>query len=339
MVEFIITVVKILIVFAVVLTTMAYLTYFERKILARMQARIGPNRTGPLGLLQPLADGVKLLVKEPFIPASADKLVFMIAPILSFVPAVVAWAVIPFGPTFPLFGNTVQMDIANINVAVLYLLAMSSVGVYGIVMAGWSSNNKYAVLGGLRSSAQIISYEVTLGLALMGSLMMAGSLNLGDIIHSQQGFYFGFIPRWNIIPQILGFAIFLTSAIAETNRAPFDLPEAESELVAGYHVEYSGFGFAMFFLAEYINMLTVSAVASVIFLGGWLGPPLPFVPDPIMGIIWFVAKMSIFVFLYVWLRATLPRFRYDQLMSLCWKVMLPLVLLNILITGIVKLFV
>lgn len=339
MAEFIITIIKVIIVFGGVLTTMAYLTYFERKVLARMQARIGPNRTGPMGLLQPAADGIKLLLKEPSIPAKADKLVFMIAPIMAFVPAVVAWSVVPFGPDFEAFGHKVVMSVADINVAILYMLAMSAVGVYGIIMAGWGSNNKYAVLGSLRSAAQVISYEVTLGLALLGSLMMAGSLNLGDIIQSQQGLYLGFVPRWNIIPQIVGFGIFLTSAIAETNRAPFDLPEAESELVAGYHVEYSGFGFAMFFLAEYINMLTVSAVASVVFLGGWLGPTLPFIPEPIMGVIWFVLKMSIFVFLYFWLRATLPRFRYDQLMSLCWKIMLPLALLNILVTGIVKLFV
>ncbi len=339
MAEFFITLIKIIVLFGGVLTVMAYLTYFERKVVARMQSRIGPNRTGPIGLMQPLADGLKLLTKEPFVPRRADKVVFLLAPVLAFIPALLTWAVVPFGPDFTVLGRKISMVVADVNVALIYMLAMSSVGVYGIIMAGWGSNNKYAVMGALRSSAQVISYEVALGLSLIGTIMIAGSLNLGDIIHAQQGTYVGFVPRWNVIPQIVGFTLFLTSAIAETNRAPFDLPEAESELVAGYHVEYSGFGFAMFFLAEYINMLTVSAVASVAFLGGWLGPAIPFVPAPINGVVWMLLKMSIFIFFYFWLRSTLPRFRYDQLMSLCWKVMLPLALLNILVTGIVKLFV
>ncbi len=327
----------ILLVFIAVLTGMAYLTYFERKVLARMQSRIGPNRTGPLGLLQPVADGVKLLTKEGSLPAKADKSVFLIAPVMVFVPALLAWAAIPFGPGFTAFGRQIGMRIADLNVGLIYILAMGSIGVYGIVMAGWASNNKYALLGGLRSSAQVISYEVTLGLSLIGVLLMAGSLNLSEIVAAQQGTYFRLIPKWFVLPQILGFVVFLVSAIAETNRPPFDLPEAESELVAGFHVEYGGFGFAMFFLAEYISMLAISALASTVFLGGWLGPSIPLLPDALEGVFWFSAKMAIFIFFYFWLRATLPRFRYDQLMSLCWKIMLPIALLNIGLTGIIKL--
>jgi NADH-quinone oxidoreductase subunit H len=339
MTDLFITLAKIIIVFGGVLTAMAYLTYFERKVLARMQARLGPNRTGPRGLLQPLADGVKLLTKESPIPRKADKWVYMLAPVMVFVPALLIWGVVGFGPGFQAFGRDIGMAIADINVGVVYILAMGSVGVYGIVMAGWASNNKYAALGSLRSSAQVISYEVTLGLALLGCLMMAGSMNLREIVQAQAGTYFGFLPKWFVLPQLLGFALYLISAIAETNRAPFDLPEAESELVAGFHVEYGGFGFALFFLAEYINMLAVSALASTMFLGGWLGPTIPFVPAALTGVFWFLTKMAIFIFFYFWLRATLPRFRYDQLMTLCWKVMLPLALLNILATGIVKLVV
>lgn len=338
MTELLITLAKIGVVFGGVLTTMAYLTYFERKVLARMQSRIGPNRTGPFGLFQPLADGVKLLVKEAPIPAKADKAVYLIAPVMVFVPALLTWAVIPFGPGFTAFGRPIGQSIANINVALLYVLAMGSVGVYGLVMAGWASNNKYALLGGLRSSAQVISYEVTLGLSLMGAVMMAGSMNLSEIVLAQSGTWFGILPRWFVLPQLLGFALFLTSAVAETNRAPFDLPEAETELVAGFHVEYGGFGFAMFFLGEYINMLAASALASAVFLGGWLGPTIPFLPPAVQGVFWFVAKMAIFVFFYFWLRATLPRFRYDQLISLCWKIMLPLSLVNLLATAIFRLW-
>jgi len=329
-----ITLAKIVVLFGGVLTGMAYLTYFERKVLARMQSRIGPNRVGPRGLLQPAADGVKLLTKEAPIPARADKWVFFLAPVMVFVPALLTWSVVPFGDSFKLFGRTIVPNIATVNVGVIFMLAMSSVGVYGIVMAGWASNNKYAMIGGLRSTAQVISYEATLGLSLVGAILMSGSLDLTEIVRSQQGTYFGLIPRWHVLPQVLGFSLFLISAIAETNRAPFDLPEAESELVAGFHVEYSGFGFAMFFLAEYISMLAVSALASTVYLGGWLGPNIPFVPEPIQGVFWFLAKMSIFIFFYFWLRATLPRFRYDHLMTLCWKIMLPLALLNILVTGI-----
>ncbi|MEJ7652105.1 MAG: NADH-quinone oxidoreductase subunit NuoH [Chloroflexia bacterium] len=329
-----ITLAKIVVLFGGVLTGMAYLTYFERKVLARMQSRIGPNRVGPRGLLQPAADGVKLLTKEAPIPARADKWVFFLAPVMVFVPALLTWSVVPFGDSFELFGRTIVPNIATVNVGVIFMLAMSSVGVYGIVMAGWASNNKYAMIGGLRSTAQVISYEATLGLSLVGAILMSGSLDLTEIVRSQQGTYFGIIPRWHVLPQVLGFSLFLISAIAETNRAPFDLPEAESELVAGFHVEYSGFGFAMFFLAEYISMLAVSALASTVYLGGWLGPNIPFVPEPIQGVFWFLAKMSIFIFFYFWLRATLPRFRYDHLMTLCWKIMLPLALLNILVTGI-----
>lgn len=336
--EVLLTVVKIAIVMFAVMTAMAYLTYFERKVLARMQSRYGPNRAGPLGLLQPLADALKLISKEDVIPAAADKAVFYLAPIMIFVPALLAWAVIPFGDPIRIGDVTIPLQVTGtwlddrligLNVGVIYVLALGSIGVYGVVMAGWASNNKYALLGGLRSGSQVISYEVSLGLGLMGVLMLAQSMDLNRIVDAQRSqSWLGFLPGWYIFVQPLGFLIYLTSAIAETNRAPFDLPEAETELVAGFHVEYSGFRFALFFLAEYINMLVVSALATVLFLGGYGG--LFGLPD---GVWWFVAKMALFIFFYYWLRATLPRLRYDQLMSLCWKVLLPLALLNIVVTG------
>ncbi len=327
--QVVLTAVKIVLVMFAVMTAMAYLTYFERKVLARMQSRYGPNRAGPFGLLQPLADALKLISKETIVPAAADRAVFYLAPLIIFVPALLAWAVIPFGDPITVLGVTIPLQITQLNVGVLYILALGSLGVYGVVMAGWSSNNKYALLGGLRSSSQVISYEVSLGLGLMGVLMLARSLDLNQIVDAQRAHpWLGFLPGWFIFVQPLGFAIYLISAIAETNRAPFDLPEAETELVAGFHVEYSGFRFAMFFLAEYINMLVVSALATTLFLGGYAG--VFGLPD---GVWWFVAKMALFIFVYYWLRATLPRLRYDQLMSLCWKVLLPLALVNILITG------
>jgi NADH-quinone oxidoreductase subunit H len=328
--DVLLVVVKIVIVMFAVMTAMAYLTYFERKVLARMQSRYGPNRAGPFGLLQPLADAVKLISKEDVIPAAADKAVFYLAPVMIFVPALLAWAVIPFGEPLRIGDAVIPLQITELNVGVLYVLALGSIGVYGVVMAGWASNNKYALLGGLRSSSQVISYEVSLGLGLMGVLMLARSMDLNQIVDAQRWphAWLGVIPGWYVFVQPLGFLIYLTSAIAETNRAPFDLPEAETELVAGFHVEYSAFRFALFFLAEYINMLVVSALATVLFFGGYAAPF-----GLADGVWWFVAKMAVFIFVYYWLRATLPRLRYDQLMALCWKVLLPLALLNILVTG------
>lgn len=317
-------------VFGAVLLIMAYLTYFERKVMARMQVRLGPMRAGPYGLLQPIADGLKLLAKEDVIPSGADRPIFLVAPLISFVMAVAAWAVIPFGDVITVLGRQVPLQLADINVGVLYILALGSVAVYGIVLGGWASNNKYALLGALRSSAQIISYEISLGFGLMGVLLLAGTLSLNGIVEAQRN-----IGVWFLFLQPVGFVVYLLSAIAETNRLPFDLPEAESELVAGFHVEYSGFRFALYFLAEYIHMLVVSALASTLFLGGWLPPfGLPLPPT-----LWFLAKVSLFIFLYYWLRATLPRFRYDQLMSLCWKVLLPVGLANVMLTAVAKLLI
>jgi NADH-quinone oxidoreductase subunit H len=324
---FIVNLILMLVVMFVVLTAMAYYTWAERKLIALFQDRIGPMRSGPFGLLQPLADAVKLLTKEDLIPAGADKWLFFFAPVIAFVTAVTGFAVVPFGGTIEIFGLRLNGYLADTNVSVLLVLGLGSVGVYGIMLGGWASNNKYSLLGGLRAAAQVVSYELVLGLSLVGVLLLSGSMSLRDItlIQGERSF-FGILPGWFIFVQPIGFVLYLIAAVAETNRAPFDLPEAESELVAGFHTEYSGFRFALFFLAEYINMIMVSAIASVMFLGGYNGPLLP-------GPIWFVLKMLIFVFLYVWLRATLPRFRFDQLMGLAWKVLLPLALLNLVVTA------
>lgn len=318
----------------VLLGLMAYMTWFERRVLARMQHRVGPNRTGPFGLLQPIADGIKLLAKEDIVPANADRLVFLVAPLLSFALAPLGAAVIPFGETLYLFGLEIPLLVADINVAVLYVLALGSIGVYGIILGGYASGNRYSLLGALRSTAQVISYELVLGLSLVGVFILAGSLSLQDILREQQrALVIGpfTLPNWYILSQPLAFALFLIAAVAETNRAPFDLPEAETELVAGYFTEYSGFRFSFYFLAEYINMIVVSLLAATLFLGGIDGP---FVD----GVWWLALKALFFLFFYVWLRATLPRFRYDQLMGLAWKVLLPLALLNIGLTGLVRLW-
>ncbi|HUZ00696.1 MAG TPA: NADH-quinone oxidoreductase subunit NuoH [Thermomicrobiaceae bacterium] len=322
------------IVLIILLTMMAYMTYFERKVLAVMQDRIGPNRTGPFGLLQPLADGVKLLQKEDIVPQAADKRMFLIAPLVSFVLAPVAAAVIPFGNTIHVFGYPVHLYVADINVAVLYVLAIGSMGVYGIILGGYASGNRYSLLGGLRSAAQVVSYEITLGLSLVGVFILSGSLSLVQILHQQQqALSFGAlqVPNWYILSQPLAFVIFLIAAVAETNRAPFDLPEAETELIAGFHTEYSGFRFSFYFLAEYINMIIVSLMASTLFLGGIDGPIAS-------GVWWLLIKAGVFLLFYVWLRATLPRFRYDQLMGLAWKVLLPLAVVNIALTGLIRLW-
>ena len=318
----------------VLLGLMAYMTWFERRVLARMQHRVGPNRTGPFGLLQPIADAIKLLGKEDIVPANADRLVFLVAPLLSFALAPLGAAVIPFGDTLELFGIEIPLLVADINVAVLYVLALGSVGVYGIILGGYASGNRYSLLGALRSTAQVISYELVLGLSLVGVFILSGSLSLQEILREQQRtLVLGplTLPNWYILSQPLAFALFLIAAVAETNRAPFDLPEAETELVAGYFTEYSGFRFSFYFLAEYINMIVVSLLAATLFLGGIDGP----FAD---GVWWLALKALFFLFFYVWLRATLPRFRYDQLMGLAWKVLLPLALLNIGLTGLVRLW-
>jgi NADH-quinone oxidoreductase subunit H len=384
---------KIVILLFVMLTALAYLTWFERKVVAHIQSRWGPYRVGPHGLLQPLADGVKFLFKEDVTPAGADKFTYFLAPFLSLSLAITSIAVIPFGPSgLKIFGQATPTGITNLNIGLLILFSITSMGVYGVALAGWSSNSKYPLLGGLRSSAQMISYELALTMSVVGVILMAGTFNLSDIVTSQQGFHWGFVPRWNVIggplPQILGFFLFFTSAVAETNRSPFDLAEAESELVAGFHTEYASFKFAMFFMAEYASMITVSCLATILFFGGWLSPfpqtplfawshyiptavfaiagialfahgvryitmfgrvvlpvlglallgagilfALPAVIEGIQGPFWFLFKIAIFLFIYVWVRGTLPRFRYDQLMNFGWKLLLPLSILNVVITS------
>ena len=315
----------------VLLTAFAYLTFAERKIAALMQVRKGPNRVGPWGLLQPAADGIKLIFKEEVMPAGADKVLFFLAPILTMIPAIVIVAVIPLGPDVELFGRTVRLGITDLNVGLLYILAIASVAVYGIVLAGWSSANKYALLGGLRASAQMISYEIALGLSIIGPIMLAGTLSLQGIVQAQQS------STWYVLWQPLGAMIFLIAGLAELNRAPFDMPEAEQELSAGYFTEYSGMKFSLFFMGEYIKMVAVSAIATTLFFGGYLGP---FVDKlPWLGILYFAIKTAGFLFLMIWIRLTLPRLRYDQLMAFGWKVLLPLALFNVVITAVVIVFV
>jgi NADH-quinone oxidoreductase subunit H len=315
---------QIMVVVVPLLVAMAMLTYVERKVMAAMQLRMGPNVVGPFGLLQPFADGLKLLLKETILPTTANKGVFLAAPMLTFVLAIVAWAVIPWGD---------GLVIADINVGILYLFAISSLGVYGIIMAGWASNSKYPFLGALRSAAQMVSYEVSMGFVIITVLLCVGSLNLSDIVLAQQGHWFGVIPKWFAIPLLPMFVIFFVSTLAETNRHPFDLPEAEAELVAGYQVEYSSMSFALFFLGEYINMILMSGMTAVLFLGGWLPlwdvAPFNWIPGPI----WFALKISALLFVFIWVRATLPRYRYDQLMRLGWKVFLPLSLLAVAVVA------
>jgi NADH-quinone oxidoreductase subunit H len=321
-----------LFVFVMLLNSAAVMVYVERKVAALLQQRVGPYLVGPKGLLQPIADVIKLMFKEGLRPRAADPLLFALAPIIAATAAFAAFAVVPFGADTTLFGllkEPLRLQVADVNVAILVIFAISSMSVYGIVLAGWSSNSKYSLLGGLRSSAQMISYELSYGLALASVLVVGNSLSLTDLVNGQAGTWLGFIPRWFIFVQPLGFFIYMTAGIAETNRAPFDFPEAEQELVAGYHTEYSSMSFAMFFLAEYINMVTVSAVATDLFLGGWHGP---FLPES-LGWIWFLIKVSALLFFYIWMRWTLPRYRYDQLMRFGWKVLLPLAAINLLVTA------
>jgi NADH-quinone oxidoreductase subunit H len=313
--------VKSVVIIGFLLTGFAYMTLFERKVAGRIQVRYGPNRVGPFGLLQPLADGIKLFFKEDVRPLGADPIVYLAAPAISVIVALLAFAVIPVGPTINIGGKDIPLQLANVDIGILYVLAIGSLGVYGIALAGWSSNNKYSLLGGIRASAQMISYELSLGMSLMGVVMITGSLNLMDIVEAQRG-------AWFIFLQPLGFILYVISGVAETNRAPFDLPEAETELVAGYHTEYSGMKFALFFMAEYINMITVSSIATTMYLGGYHGPF-----NILDGPWWFLIKIVLLLFFYVWLRATLPRLRYDRLMNFGWKVLLPLGLLNVVLTA------
>jgi NADH-quinone oxidoreductase subunit H len=322
----------------VLLISMAYMTWYERKVLAYMQDRVGPTRTGPHGLLQPIADAVKLLGKEDLIPAAADRIVFMFAPVALFVAALTAASVIPFGGTVSIFGSDVNLYITDLNVGALFVFAVSSIGVYGIILGGYASSNRFALLGSLRAAAQVISYELVLGLALVGVFILSGSLSLKDIMFKQQEtISIGpiDISNWFTLSQPLGFVLFVLAAVAETNRAPFDLPEAETELVSGFHTEYSAFRFSLYFLGEYINMIVISLFASTLFLGGVDGPG----SDKYwgLGLLWIFLKVVLFLFFYIWLRATLPRFRFDQLMGIAWKVLLPLALINIVVTAFIRL--
>ena len=385
----VVSLVKIAVLLFVLMTALAYLSWFERKVIAHIQSRWGPYYVGAHGLLQPLADGVKFLFKEDVTLPAADRFVYILAPFFALSLALTTLALIPFGPaTVYIFGQPTQLVVANVDVGLLFLFAITSIGVYGVALAGWSSNSKYSLLGGLRSSAQMISYEVSLTLSVVGVLLLAGSFNFNEIIEHQQGYfrYLPFIPRWNVFPQIVGFLCYFVSAIAETNRAPFDLPEGETELVGGFHTEYSSFKFAMFFMAEYGNMITVSCLATILFFGGWLSPLpdswtwqqylpgvglllaalylaydtvrnmrgigriqlavvtllaggigllclLPAVAPVIQGPFWFLGKVFFIIFFYVWTRSTLPRMRYDQLMSFGWKLLLPVSLLNLVVTA------
>ena len=384
-----ITLIKVAVVLFVYMTTLAYLQWVERKVIAHVQVRMGPSRVGPHGLLQPLADVIKLITKEGVVPPHANAFFYFLAPFLAVFMALISISIIPFGDKVTLFGYTTWYQMTDLNIGLLFILAVSSMGVYGIAIAGWASNNKYSLLGGLRSSAQMISYELPMSLAIAAPLLMLGTLSLREISQAQEGYYFGFLPHWVIFqgpfPQIISFFLFLISAFAETNRIPFDLPEAENELVAGFHTEYSSMKFAAFFMAEYANMITVSAIAVILFLGGWTAPfpaafgssfipsiifaiggaiclyhglhparkmdkytlpafalvffglallfAIPVVQEALISVFWFCAKTFFLLFVFIWIRATLPRFRYDQLMSFAWKFMFPAALLNLLVTA------
>ncbi|HKX55724.1 MAG TPA: NADH-quinone oxidoreductase subunit NuoH [Xanthomonadales bacterium] len=321
---------KILAIVIPLILTVAYYTYFERKVIGYMQIRIGPNRIGPWGLFQPFADVFKLLLKEIVLPANANKFLFVLAPVLSLAPAFAVWAVVPFDD---------WMVLADIDAGLIYILAMSSLGVYGLIIAGWASNSKYAFLGAMRSAAQMVSYEIAMGFALVGVLLLAGSLNLREIVLAQQGG----VLDWFWLPLLPLFAVYLISGVAETNRAPFDVAEGESEIVAGFHVEYSGAAFAVFFLAEYANMILISGLTAVMFAGGWLSPfqGMPGLGDTVLGqgsIFWFVAKTVFFMFLFLWWRATFPRYRYDQIMRLGWKVFVPITIAWVMVAAVFAVF-
>ncbi len=319
MVSLLIILGKVLVGFGGLLLLAAYMTWMERRVFALVQVRVGPNRVGPAGLLQPIADGIKLMFKETIIPAQANKVIYVLAPAITLIPALAAFAVVPFGDSVSFLGQKVDLVVADVNVGILYVFAMAGIGVYGVVLGSWASNSKYPLLGGLRSAAQLISYELSLGMSLLGVVMISGTLSLKEIVEGQAGMPY-------IILQPLGFLLFVICMLAETNRAPFDLPEAESELTGGFHTEYSSMHFAVYFLAEYCSMITLSAVGATFFLGGWRGPLLP-------PVLWFLIKVLAFMFFFMWLRASTPRLRYDQLMGFGWKVLLPLSILNVMLTA------
>jgi len=322
-------IVKILVIFGILLTAVAYLSYMERKVMGWIQLRRGPNRVGPGGLLQPLADGLKFMFKEDIIPSQANRLLFALAPMLFLVPAVMTFIVIPYGSEVNLFGRTIPLRVTRIDVGLLYVLGLGSLGVYGIALAGWSSNNKYSLIGALRSSAQMVSYELALGLSIVGVLIQSGSLDLVKIVEAQGGWH-GL--KWNVfLVQPFGFIIFFIASLAETNRVPFDLPEAEAELVAGYHTEYSSMKMGIFLMAEEFNVITSSSVAATLFFGGWMGPGVG--AYPWLSIVYFLIKVFVLVFVFVWIRFTLPRFRYDQLMTIGWKFLLPAAILDVIFTA------
>ena len=332
-----VSLVKIAIALAILLTAVAYTTLLERKVVGRIQNRWGPSRVGPFGIWQPLADGLKFIFKEDITPPFANKPLYMLAPIIALTTALTSIAVIPIGPWIRVGSINTPLQIADVNIGLLIILGVTSVGVYGVALAGWSSNSKYSMLGGLRASAQMVSYEIALGLSLIGVLIYTGSFSLRDIVDSQAGTWLGFIPKWNLFRgQFVAFFIYIMAAYAETNRIPFDLPEAETELVAGYHTEYSSMKFAMFFMAEYANMVTVACLASILFLGGWSGPVFgPPIVQSLLPVFWFALRVFAFMFIYIWVRGTLPRFRYDQLMAFGWKFLLPLAIANIVVTSLV----
>ena len=387
---YIVSLIKVAVVAFVLLTTLAYLQWIERKVIAHVQLRVGPYRVGPHGLLQPLADVVKLITKEGLIPSHVNKLFYLMAPFVAVALALTSIAVIPFGPEIKIGPVTTWMQLTDLRIGILFVLAISSIGVYGVALGGWASNNKYSLLGGLRSSAQMISYELPLALAVVAPLLLANTLSFREMVNYQSGYWLGFIPRWNLFPEIIAFIVFVIASFAETNRVPFDLPEAENELVAGFHTEYSSMNFAAFFMAEYANMVTVTAVATLLFLGGWQ-PPFPapysdavpilvfalggfvalyhglnparrmdrftlpatallflgiaaifglslFVPmlnTILMALFWFCGKILVLLFVFIWVRATLPRFRYDQLMRFAWIFLFPLAMINLLATSLI----
>lgn len=318
--------IKSLVVILAMTVGFAYVTWFERRVLAKFQVRIGPNRAGKEGLLQPVADALKLIFKEELIPANADKLIFVLAPVITMIPALIITGVVPWGPPITLFGKTFTLSVSDINLGVLFILTVTSISIYGITLAGWSSNNKYATLGGLRATAQMISYELALGLSFVGPILIAGSMGINDIVNAQQHI-------WFIVYQPVGAIIYMIATVAEINRSPFDMPEAEQELTAGYHVEYSGMKFALFFMAEYIKMIAICMIGASLFLGGYWGPGVA--AYPWLGPLYLFIKVVILLFVLVWIRATLPRIRYDRLMAFGWKILFPLALLNVMVTAVV----
>ena len=343
-----VSVIKIILVIFILLTAVAYTVWLERKVVGRMQNRWGPTRVGPFGLLQPAADGIKFLFKEDLTPPHVYKPLYIAAPMLAVIFAITSIAVIPFGNSVVIAGHTIPLQITDVNIGLLVVLGITSLGVYGVALSGWSSNSKYSLLGGLRASAQMVSYEIALGLSLVGVLILAGTFSLRGIVDAQAGHFvvhhltflnpiLRFVPRWFFFQgQFVAFFIYLTAAYAETNRIPFDLPEAETELVAGYHTEYSAMKFAMFFMAEYSNMITVACLASLLFLGGWSGPVFgPDIVQAVLPVFWFALRVFVFLFIYIWVRGTLPRFRYDQLMAFGWKFLLPAAIANLVITALV----